>query len=141
MRILKAVLFIVFVPLISCSQNSKQHFSEITNVTIPASAQIIRNEYNKMGTGYAQVLEVNLNENAANKLLESIVKSHYYKQIDTILNPLGHKPLIQHGKYKGLWYRQKDGYLFYGTTLNDRDVVTATFDSIKKKATFGIFTD
>ena len=58
-----------------------------------------------------------------------------------ILGPSGPKPLIQYGLYKGLWYTQKNGYTFYATTLNDQDVITATFDPTKKKATFGIFAD
>jgi len=69
---------------------------------IPVSAQVIRDEYRKMGPGYSQVLEVNLEAKAKNELLQSILQSHYFKHTDTIINPLNPMPLIQRGKYKGL---------------------------------------
>ena len=141
MGTLKILLLILLTPLVSCSQNNRDYFGNITDVTIPASAIVTREEHNKMGPGYAKVLEVNLDADATNRLLISIEKSHYYKNIEPILTRSGPKPLIQYGQYKGLWYRQKNGYVFFGTTLNDRDVITATFDPTKKKATFGIFAD
>lgn len=141
MRTISIVFFILFTIHISCNQESRKYFGDITDVTIPASAQVTRNEYRKMGQGHTQVLEVSLEAKANNKLLQSILQSHYFKYIDTIINPLNPMPLIQHGKYKGLWYKQKNGFAFYGTTLNERDVITATFDSIRKKATFGTFAD
>jgi hypothetical protein len=121
--------------------SSKRTFENITDVTIPQSAKVIRDEYTNMGPGYAKVLELTLNLKDKNDLLYSIYKSHYFKLMDSIPNPRNVMPLIQHGKYKGLWYKQKDGFAFFGRTLNDRDVFTATFDSIENKASFGTFAD
>jgi hypothetical protein len=142
MRTAIIIFFFFLLIFISCSYKSKKYFEGITDVTIPASAKVIRDEYNKMGSaGHAQVLEVKLEVDATHKLMQSIIKSHYYKQIDTIIDPVGYVPFIQHGKYKGLWYKHKNGYAFHGRTLNDRDVITATFDSIENRASFGIFAD
>ncbi len=141
MKIISIVFLILFSTITSCSQKSIQYFADITDVDIPASAKVLRDEYRKMGSGHSQVLELKLELDATSKLLRAIINSHYFKQIDTITDPISQQPLIQYGKYKGLWYKQKNGYAFYGTTLNDRDVVTATFDSVGRKATFGIFAD
>lgn len=141
MRALILVLLILFTTFISCTQDSRGYFEKIADVSIPASSKVTRDDYYKMGPGYACVLEMKLEPDAADGLLQSIFKSGYYKQIDTLVDPLGPMPLILRGKYKGLWYRNKKGYAFYGVTLNERDVITATFDTLTKEASFGIFAD
>ena len=141
MRAKTLAFFFLFPILISCDQKTEKYFEDVTDITIPASARVNRDEYRDMGQGHSQVLELNLEAVAKNELLHSILKSHYFKHIDTIINPLNPMPLIQHGKYKGLWYKQKNGFAFYGTTLNERDVITATFDSMERKMTFGSFAD
>ena len=75
MGTLKVLFFIMLAPLVSFSQNNKNYFGRITDVTIPASARIAREEHNKMGPAYAKVLEVNLDSDAFNVLLNSIEKS------------------------------------------------------------------
>ena len=116
-------------------------FEEFTAITIPASAKVVNDEHQDMGQDYGKVLELHLDNNAQADLLHFVTGSPFYKPINISDNIVKPDLFQQVGQRRGLWYRNKRGYAFYGSTIDSRDNVTATIDTIASKTYFQYLAD
>jgi hypothetical protein len=128
--------------LLSCRQSNKDVFEEFTDITIPSSAEVIKDEYQDMGQNFGKVLELQLDPKSVLEIKLSISKSRFFNASAFINNNVINPELMRSTKKKkGVWYREPKGYAFYGSTNDEREDVTATIDTAHRIAKFQYLAD
>lgn len=123
-------------------QANKKVFEKFTDISIPKNAQVIKDEYQDMGQDYGKVLELNLDHQSQKDFEEAIKRSCFFDpSAFTDNNIVPEHYMHSKDERRGIWYRNKSGYAFYGSTLDEQDNVIVTIDTIKKVAKFQYLAD
>lgn len=127
---------------VSCKNDNRKTFEDFTNVRIPKSSKIIKAEYQDMFQDNGILLVLQLNKKSKDEIISSIKISKFYNSdIFIVGNNINESVFVRNKNIKGIWYRDNAGYSFYGSTINERDNVTATIDTLKMTAKFQYLAD
>jgi hypothetical protein len=128
--------------IVACNQSNKNVFEEFTDIKIPESVKVINDAYQDMGQDYGKVLELSLNIQSTSELELSVLKSTFFNSSIFINdNIISSELLYSIGNRKGIWYRNKMGYAFFGSTLDEKENVTVSIDTVHKIAKFQYLAD
>ncbi|WP_332736252.1 hypothetical protein [Flavihumibacter sp.] len=111
-------------------------FEKLTKINIPKDVVVTKQEYLDMNQDFAKKFEIKLNRTSLADLKLSILNSTYYNSAVFIDNGIIDSKLFQKAHEKGLWYRDNNGYSFYGFINNGREVVIAKVDTLAMTAKF-----
>ncbi len=125
----------------SCRYNNESVFEEATDISIPSSTTITKDEYHDMGQDYVKILQLKLNEKSAKAIELSILKSSYFNSAIKSDSGIDASQQIKFQNVSGIWYRYQNGFKFHGNSNKNRDVILAEIDTVKMIGSFELSSD
>ena len=99
-------------------------------------------KHEDIGLDYEKTLELRYDKKTWTEIELSILKSRFFdSSFYTDINVVNEHQLIAIGDTRGIWYRDKTGYSFFGLTNNNRDNITVKMDTTIMSAKFQYLAD
>ncbi len=133
-------IFLLLIGIVSCGTGNKSVFEENTDISIPSSAQIVKDEYQDMMQDYVRILHLKLNNKSKEAILLSVLKSVYFNSSVKSDSGVYASQKIQKGDQAGIWYRYQNGFRFLGS-YKEHDNIYVNIDTVKMIAEFEYFSD
>ena len=133
---MKCKYLIGFILLTSCSTSYRKQFENLTDIEIPNSAIVTKQEYQDMKQDFSKLYEIKLDKFSIGNIKGSILKSMYYDSTVFNVNGVIESKTLRPGNVNGLWYHDSVGFSFYGMTTDMRGIIIAKIDSIAMTAKF-----
>jgi hypothetical protein len=138
----KFILYIlILITTASCRISNKKVFEEFSDIHIPTTAKVFNDQYQVLGQDFVKILELKLDKISKADLELSILKSKFFNSAIYSDKGILESQQLTIDHKKGLWYRDKNGYSFYGSANNEKDIVTVTIDTLAMNAQFKFSAD
>ena len=132
---------IVLIAFTSCGTGNRWRFEKFTDIDLPSSISIVKDEYQDMGPDFARILEVKLNNSSLAEMKTSIEKSKFFNPSFYSDNGVQESQLQKVGDIQGVWYRNKMGFSFLGRYDNKTCNIYVAIDTVAGTGKFEYLSD
>jgi hypothetical protein len=92
---------------------SRERFEKNCHITLPSDVQVLRDEYQDMGSDYAIYYTLKFNPGALKTFVNGFKKSNYYDDVVFLNRTINNTILKESKNNNGVWRKSLQGYQFY----------------------------